>query len=75
MARWPSSSPRRACERHDDAGRERDERTRWRRFLEALAERGPLILVFEDLHWADDALLDFVDQLAAWVTDVPLFVL
>ncbi len=36
----------------------------WRRFLEALAEAQPVVLVFEDLHWADDALLDFVDSLA-----------
>ena len=33
--------------------------TAWRRFLEAVATR-PLILVFEDLHWADDGLLDFI---------------
>jgi class 3 adenylate cyclase len=38
----------------------------WRRFLEALADRHPLVLVFEDLHWADDALLDFIDHLADW---------
>jgi class 3 adenylate cyclase/tetratricopeptide (TPR) repeat protein len=47
----------------------------WRRFLEALAEPRPLALVLEDLHWADDALLDFVDELVDRVTDVPLFVL
>ena len=35
----------------------------WRRFLEALAEELPLVVVLEDLHWADDALLDFVDGL------------
>jgi predicted ATPase len=35
----------------------------WRHFFEALAERRPLVLVFEDLHWADDGLLDFVDYL------------
>jgi class 3 adenylate cyclase/tetratricopeptide (TPR) repeat protein len=46
----------------------------WRRFLEALADRNPLVLVFEDLHWADDALLDFVDHLADWARDVPMLV-
>ena len=48
--------------------------TAWRRFLEALAEQGPAVLVFEDLHWADDALLDFLDHLVDWVIDVPLLV-
>ena len=47
----------------------------WRRFLEALAERRPFVVVFEDLHWADDGLLEFVDHLVEWVTDVPLLVL
>jgi class 3 adenylate cyclase len=40
----------------------------WRRFFEAIAARYPLVLVFEDLHWADDALLDFVEHLQAWAT-------
>jgi class 3 adenylate cyclase/tetratricopeptide (TPR) repeat protein len=47
----------------------------WRRLLEALAEHGPLVLIFEDLHWADDGLLDFVDSLAEWVADVPMLVI
>jgi class 3 adenylate cyclase/tetratricopeptide (TPR) repeat protein len=47
----------------------------WRRFWEALAEQRPLVLVFEDVHWADDGLLDFVDHLADWTTGVPLLVL
>ncbi len=47
----------------------------WRRFLEAMAEQRPLVLVFEDLHWADDSLLDFVDELVDWLTDVPLLVI
>jgi len=47
----------------------------WRRFFEALADRRPLILVFEDLHWADDGLLDFVDHLVDWTPDAPIFVL
>ena len=46
----------------------------WRRFFEELAAQRPLILVFEDLQWADDGLLDFVDELADWVTDVPMLV-
>jgi predicted ATPase/class 3 adenylate cyclase len=44
----------------------------WRRFLEAMAEQRPLVVVFEDLHWADESLLDFVDELVDWVTDAPL---
>src|SRR3954452_16066131 len=46
----------------------------WRRLLEAAAEQRPLVLVFEDLHWADDGLLDFVDHLTDWATTVPLLV-
>ncbi len=47
----------------------------WRRFFEALSEDRPLVLVLEDLHWADEAMLDFVDQLAERVRGVPLLVL
>ena len=39
----------------------------WRRFFEALAEEHPLVLVFEDVQWADDGLLDFIEHLADWV--------
>ncbi len=46
----------------------------WRRFLEVLAEQGPAVLVVEDLHWADEVLLDFLDHLVDWATDVPLLV-
>ncbi|HEU4354041.1 MAG TPA: tetratricopeptide repeat protein [Actinomycetota bacterium] len=38
----------------------------WRRFLERLAARYPLVVVLDDLHWADDGLLDFVDHVADW---------
>ena len=44
----------------------------WRRLFEAMSERRPLVLVFEDLHWADDALLDFIDYLVDWARGVPL---
>ncbi len=47
----------------------------WRAFFEALAEARPLVLVFEDLHWADEALLDFIDELVAWTSGVPLLAL
>ncbi len=47
----------------------------WRRSLESLAERRPTVLIFEDLHWADDGLLDFLDQLIDWAREVPLLVL
>jgi class 3 adenylate cyclase/tetratricopeptide (TPR) repeat protein len=46
----------------------------WRRFFEALAEQGLVVLVFEDLHWADDGLLDFVDHLVEWASGVSLLV-
>jgi class 3 adenylate cyclase/tetratricopeptide (TPR) repeat protein len=46
----------------------------WRRFFEGLAEQRLAVLVFEDLHWADDGLLDFVDHLADWARGVPLLV-
>jgi class 3 adenylate cyclase len=46
----------------------------WRRFLEALADQGPAVLVIEDLHWADELLLDFLDHLVDWAADVPLLI-
>ena len=46
----------------------------WRRLFEALADQAPLVLVIEDLHWADEQLLDFVDHLVDWAADVRLLV-
>ncbi|HEU5264920.1 MAG TPA: adenylate/guanylate cyclase domain-containing protein, partial [Gaiellaceae bacterium] len=46
-----------------------------RMFFERLAQTGPTVLLFEDIHWADSALLDFVEYLVEWSRDVPLFVL
>jgi class 3 adenylate cyclase/tetratricopeptide (TPR) repeat protein len=57
------------------AGGERGELfAAWRQFVEALAEARPLVLVFEDVHWADDGLLDFVEYLVGWASGVPLLV-
>ena len=46
-----------------------------RKLFEALASRGPLVLVFEDIHWAESTFLDLIDHLVASMTDVPVFVL
>jgi class 3 adenylate cyclase/tetratricopeptide (TPR) repeat protein len=46
----------------------------WRRFFEAMAVQRPLVLVFEDLHWADEGLLDFVDYLVEWAAAVPILI-
>ena len=46
----------------------------WRRLFEAMAERSPLVLVFEDLQWADEGMLDFVDHLVEWAGGVPILV-
>ena len=43
-----------------------------RRVVELLSERSPLLLVFEDVHWADDSLLDLVDYLISHVRDHPV---
>jgi class 3 adenylate cyclase len=65
--------PLAGLEAGDTGEAQRTERSAaWRRFFECLAERSPVVLVFEDLHWADEGLLDFVDHLAEWVTGVPL---
>jgi DNA-binding SARP family transcriptional activator len=46
-----------------------------RRFLEALARERPVLLVLEDLHWAEPTLLDLVEYLDAWVSDASFLVL
>ncbi len=38
----------------------------WRRFLERMAARYPFVLVLEDIHWADEGLLDFIEHVADW---------
>jgi class 3 adenylate cyclase/tetratricopeptide (TPR) repeat protein len=47
----------------------------WRLFYERLAEQMPTVMVFEDIHWADSALLDFVEHLLEWSRTHPIFVL
>src|SRR5579862_3235591 len=47
----------------------------WRLFFERLADEQPVILVFEDLQWADQALLAFVEYLLEWSASQRLYVL
>jgi class 3 adenylate cyclase/tetratricopeptide (TPR) repeat protein len=47
----------------------------WRLFYERLSEEMPTVMVFEDLHWADSALLDFIDYLLEWSRGYRLFVI
>ncbi len=46
----------------------------WRTFFERLAADGTVVMVFEDLQWADDGLLDFIEHLLDWSRNQPLFV-
>src|SRR6266566_8408187 len=46
----------------------------WRLFFERLADTAPTVLVFEDLQWADTALIDFIEYLLEWSRSHPLFV-
>ncbi|MGA7989182.1 MAG: adenylate/guanylate cyclase domain-containing protein [Candidatus Dormiibacterota bacterium] len=47
----------------------------WRLFFERLAAGDPVIMVFEDLQWADPSLLDFIDYLLNWSRAFPIFVM
>jgi class 3 adenylate cyclase/tetratricopeptide (TPR) repeat protein len=46
-----------------------------RAWAEQLAKAQPLVLVFEDIQWAEEPLLDLLEHLAAWVKDSPLMLL
>ncbi len=47
----------------------------WRLFFERLAEMYPTVLLFEDIQWADQSLLDFIEYLMEWSKGHALFVL
>ena len=46
----------------------------WRLFFERLSATYPVVMAFEDMHWADDSLLDFIDYLLDWSRNLPLYV-
>jgi predicted ATPase/class 3 adenylate cyclase len=47
----------------------------WRLFFERLADAEPVVMVFEDMHWADTSLLEFVEYLLEWSREHPLYVI
>src|SRR5262249_48926997 len=46
-----------------------------REWAESLAQSQPLLLGFEDIHWAEEPLVRLVEHLAGWVREAPLFIL
>ncbi|MGH2697299.1 MAG: AAA family ATPase, partial [Actinomycetota bacterium] len=46
-----------------------------RRLLEALAERNPLVVVFDDIHWGEATFLDLLEHLADWSRGAPILLL
>ena len=46
----------------------------WRTFFERIAEQGTVVLLFEDMHFADAGLLDFIDHLLEWSRGLPIYV-
>ncbi|HVL52887.1 MAG TPA: adenylate/guanylate cyclase domain-containing protein [Vitreimonas sp.] len=46
----------------------------WRTLFERIAAHGTVVLIFEDLHWADPGLLDFIEHLLEWSRSHPIFV-
>ena len=53
------------------------EETFWavRKLFEALARTGPLVVVFDDVHWAEPTFLDLVEHIALFSRDVPILLI
>ena len=45
-----------------------------REWAQRLAQEQPLVLVFEDIHWAEEPLLELIEHLVTWVREAPLLV-
>src|SRR5919108_522931 len=46
-----------------------------REWAQLMAQTQPLVLVFEDIHWAEEPLLELIEHLASWVRSAPLLIL
>ncbi|HJP67177.1 MAG TPA: adenylate/guanylate cyclase domain-containing protein, partial [Actinomycetota bacterium] len=53
------------------------EETLWavRKLFESVARRRPLVLVFDDIHWAEPTFLDLIEHIADWSRDAPILLL
>jgi class 3 adenylate cyclase len=47
----------------------------WRTFFERVAQRGPTVMVFEDLQWADQGVLDFIEHVLQWSRPHPILII
>jgi len=47
----------------------------WRTYFERMAADRLVVLVFEDLHWADPGTLDFIDHMLEWSRNVPILII
>jgi class 3 adenylate cyclase/tetratricopeptide (TPR) repeat protein len=56
------------------AGRAEELFGAWRSYFERMAEQFLVIMVFEDLHWADPGTLDFIDHVLEWSRNVPILI-
>jgi class 3 adenylate cyclase/tetratricopeptide (TPR) repeat protein len=78
---WPlqeilRSLPERPAGAPDPAEAQSTEETFWayRKLFELLAQQRPLLLVLEDIHWAEPTLLDLVEHVVEWTSNAPITV-
>jgi class 3 adenylate cyclase/tetratricopeptide (TPR) repeat protein len=78
---WPlqeilRSLPERPAGAPDPERAESTEEIFWayRKLFEALARERPLLLVLEDIHWAEPTLLDFIEHVVEWTREAPITV-
>ncbi|MEO6060182.1 MAG: adenylate/guanylate cyclase domain-containing protein, partial [Candidatus Limnocylindria bacterium] len=59
----------------NDAGGSEELFAAWRTFFERVAGEGTVVMVFEDLHWADAGQLDFIDHLLEWSRGYAIYII
>ena len=71
--RWRSASESRPKTARRTAGA-KDIAYAFRRLIESVAATTPLVLIFEDIHWAEPPLLDLIEYLATWTREAPVLI-